>query len=74
MAMTMATIQSDGRKIAASAMASSRAGKAIIRSVARMMIVPVQPRRYPARMPSVVPVMTATPFAAMPMMREVRAP
>ena len=33
MAMTMATIQSDGRKIAASAMASSRAGKAIIRSV-----------------------------------------
>ena len=40
----MATIHKDGRKIAASAIASSSAGNAIIRSVRRMIAAPSQPR------------------------------
>jgi len=44
-AITRATIRSDGLKIAASAIASSSAGNAIIRSVKRMIAAPVQPPR-----------------------------
>ena len=43
--MTSATIQRLGWKIAASTMASSSAGKAIIRSVKRISTVPIQPRK-----------------------------
>ena len=42
-AMTRATIHKLGLRMAASAMASSSAGNAIIRSVKRMMTVPTQP-------------------------------
>ena len=44
-AMTSATIQTDRSRIAASAMASSSAGMAIIRSVKRMMAFPARPWR-----------------------------
>ena len=39
----MATIHRLGLRMAASAIASSRAGNAIIRSVKRMIAVPIQP-------------------------------
>ena len=42
-AITRATIQRLGEKIAARAIASSSAGKAIMRSVKRLMIVAVSP-------------------------------
>ena len=42
-AITIATIHSEGVKIAASTMASSSAGKAIIRSVKRISRAPSQP-------------------------------
>ncbi len=44
-AITMATIQSEGWKIAARQIASRSAGKAIIRSVKRMSTAPIQPRK-----------------------------
>ena len=43
-AMTRATIHRLGWKIAASAIASSSAGNAIIRSVKRISALPIQPR------------------------------
>ena len=42
-AITIATIHREGAKMAASAMARSSAGNAIIRSVNRMIAVPTQP-------------------------------
>ena len=72
--MTKATIQSDGWKIAARQIASSRAGKAIIRSVKRISMAPIQPWKNPAVSPTTVPITSAIPFAATPMTRDVRAP
>ncbi len=44
-AITSATIHRLGRKIAASTIASSSAGNAIIRSVKRISTAPIQPRK-----------------------------
>ena len=74
MAMTSATIHSDGWKIAASTIASSSAGKAIIRSVKRIITAPSQPPTKPATTPKKVPISTAAPLATTPMISEVWAP
>ncbi|CRO75047.1 hypothetical protein PAERUG_P18_London_17_VIM_2_04_10_01612 [Pseudomonas aeruginosa] len=74
MAITSATIHTLGWKIAASAIASSSAGKAIIRSVKRISTLPSQPRTKPAVSPTRVPISTARPLATRPMKSEVRAP
>ena len=74
MAMTSATIHRLGWKIAASTMASSSAGKAIIRSVKPMSAAPTQPRKNPAVTPTSAPISTAAPLATIPITSEVRAP
>jgi hypothetical protein len=74
MAITSATIQRLGWNRAASTMARSSAGKAIIRSVKRMSTVAAQPRKKPATMPTSAPMNTAMPLATMPMTSDVRAP
>jgi len=73
-AITSATIQSEGRNIAASTMARSSAGNAIIRSVKRISTVAIQPRKKPATIPMKAPSATATPFATTPITSDVRAP
>ena len=70
----MATIQRLGRNSAASTMARSSAGKAIIRSVKRISTVAMKPRKNPAVTPTSAPMATASPLATMPMTRDVRAP
>ena len=47
-------------------MARSSAGNAIIRSVKRIRIIAIQPRKKPATMPTSAPIVTAMPFATMP--------
>ena len=74
MAMTSATIHRLGRKIAASTMARSSAGNAIIRSVKRISAPPTKPRKNPAVTPTSAPIITAMPLATMPMTSDVRAP
>ena len=72
--MTSATIHRLGWKIAASTMASSSAGNAIIRSVKRMRIAPTQPRKIAGGDADQRPDRTAMPLATIPMTSEVRAP
>jgi len=74
MAMTSATIQRLGRKIAASTIARSSAGKAAMRSVKRISTAPIAPPKKPAVTPIKAPMATATPLATIPMTRDVRAP
>ena len=73
-AITNATIHSEGWKIAARQIASSSAGKAIIRSVKRISTAPTQPLRQPAVTPTAVPIRIDSPFATTPMISEVCAP
>ena len=74
MAMTSATIHRLGWNSAASTMASSSAGNAIIRSVKRMSTPPTMPPKKPAVIPTRAPIATAMPLATTPTMSEVRAP
>lgn len=55
--------------MAARAMARSNAGNAIIKSVNRMMTIPVHPLAYPATMPKNDPIKRAMPLAAIPIIR-----
>jgi tRNA-dihydrouridine synthase B len=61
-------------QIAARQIASRSAGKAIIRSVKRIRMPPIQPRKNPAVMPTSVPMTSASPLATTPMISEVCAP
>ncbi len=74
MPMTSATISREGLKMAASTIASSNAGKAIMRSVMRIRTPPIQPPKYPAVIPTVAPSTMAMPLASTPMMRDVWVP
>ena len=73
-AITIATIHRLGDSTAARQIARSSAGNAIIRSVKRIRTAPIQPRKKPAVTPTRVPMISATPLATMPMIRDVRAP
>ena len=67
-------IQRLGFRMATSAMASSRVGKAIMMSVKRMSSVSTQPPKKPASAPTRVPMATASKLASTPTIRLTRAP
>ena len=73
-AITSATIHKLGLSIAANAIASNNAGKAIIRSVNLIMIVSVIRPKYAASNPKIVPNITEIELAIKPINKDVLDP
>ena len=74
MPMAMMALTMPGPNTAVIMMADRMAGKASVKSLSRMMVSSIQPRRAAASRPSAVPTTSPIPTATTPTRMELRAP